>query len=350
MFNLSSSSSKINVIVGAAAAVSVHVHCSWLDYATGTGATPGADNQIFTTAAGGTVDAAGSPSSGHRRIKVLSVKNAHASNSIPIDVKHTDGTDAVSVIPGNSTITLLSGESFTYIEGRGWEFFDVSGNVKLSFLSPGRFLQKQKLTSGTSFTTGASTYRIRVRGAGGGGGGGGAASAASSGACGAGGGGGGFFEIWLDVLPSTAYTIAIGGAGTAGANTGGTGGTGGNTTITVGGTTYTASGGVGGAGQAAGTTEVGTAPGAGGAVTNGDVQSPGESGDFGWRRSGTVGWSGAGGCSVWGGGGASKVAAGAGSAGTGFGGGGGGGLVLNASGAVTGGAGTAGMLYVEEFA
>ena len=208
----------------------------------------------------------------------------------------------------------------------------------------------QVLTSGTSYTTPADCNRIRVRVLGGGGGGGGCDTAASNGGAGGGGGAGGYAEKYYAVTPGTAYTYAIGAAGAAGANTGGAGGSGGNTTFTDGVTLVTANGGSGGAGMANGTTAISAAGGAGGVVsTNGDLNGTGAPGERGHRISGTVGASGMGGSTAFGGGGLGIVATGgAGNVGSGYGAGGGGALVVNNSTAAIGGAGAAGVLIIEE--
>jgi hypothetical protein len=214
----------------------------------------------------------------------------------------------------------------------------------------GTYVNTQVLTTGTTYTSGAGVTKVKIRMVGGGGGGGGVTAAASSVGAGGGGGSGGYLEAVLTVTPSTGYTIAIGAAGTAGANTGAQGGAGGNTTITIGGSTYTAFGGGGGAGQATGTTVAASAGGTAAIVsTNGNIlNSGGDAGSPGIRISGTSGLSGAGGTSKLGGGGSSLSAAGAGSNATGYGGGGGGGL-STANTARAGGAGTAGVIIIEEY-
>lgn len=98
------------------------------------------------------------------------------------------------------------------------------------------------LTSGTSWTAPLGVRRANAKGVGGGGGGGrGAGDTNADIACG--GSGAGTFGVTVPIVPGTAYTCAIGAAGTAAA-TGNTAGTaGGATTLTVNGTTYTAYGG-----------------------------------------------------------------------------------------------------------
>lgn len=212
----------------------------------------------------------------------------------------------------------------------------------------GLLLNVRVLTSGTSYTPTSGTKMVRIRMVGAGGGGGGASGANSSVGAAAGGGSGGYLEKWIFNV-SGSYTYSIGTAGTAGANTGGTGGNGGNTTFVNGGTTYTAFGGVGGLGQTAGTALAITVGGDGGAVsTNGDVNSGGSPGANGIRLSGTVGVSGGGAGSQFGGGGKPLNAAGAGVDGSGYGSGGGGAL-STANTNRAGGAGKQGVIIIEEF-
>lgn len=237
--------------------------------------------------------------------------------------------------------SIQPGTSSTFLSGTG--IFTVP-------LSGGRYLGTTVLTSGTSFTTGASTNRLKLRLVGAGAGGGGVTSAVGAGGAGGGGAAGSYAERVFAVSPNTAYTYAIGAAGTAGANTGGTGGTGGNTTFAVGATTVTCPGGLGGVGQVAGTSTVFVAGGAAGAVsTNGDLNSAGAPGENAVRVSSLEVSAGNGGSSQFGAGGIGAIAPGAGATATGFGAGGSGGVVENNSGAAAGGVGSAGVIVVEEF-
>lgn len=212
----------------------------------------------------------------------------------------------------------------------------------------GVILNVRVLTSGTTYTPTTGTTKIFIRAVGGGGGGGGASGSNSSVGAAAGGGAGGYFEKWITSVSGT-YSYSIGTAGTAGANTGGNGGAGGNTTFTNGGTTYTAFGGSGGTGQTAGTALAMTVGGVGGVVaTNADLNAGGAPGMNGTRLSGTVGASGGGAGSQFGGGGAGLAAAAAGNDGTGFGSGGGGAL-STANTNRAGGAGKQGVIVIIEY-
>ena len=215
---------------------------------------------------------------------------------------------------------------------------------------PGSLLGVQVLIAGVSYTPTRGTKAIEVELVGGGGGGGGATTAAVSAASAGGGAAGGYASKRYTGIGAGPYTYAVGAAGAAGTDAGGTGGTGGDSTFTDGVTLVTAKGGLGGVGMAAGVVAEFSAGGAGVVPTNGDINAPGDPGSPGARLSGTMGCSGAGGSSPWGGGGVGLAAAGVGSAGGGRGGGGAGGLVLNGSAAVAGGAGAAGALRISEYA
>ena len=200
----------------------------------------------------------------------------------------------------------------------------------------GGFVSQSLLTSGTTYTTGATTNRLLIQAWGGGGGSGGV----QSGTVGGGGGGGGaYMTKYVTVTPSTTYTIAIGAAGNAGINGGAQGGAGGNTSITVGATTYTAGG--GGGGNNAGGGANGNA-GAGGTGTNGDINVSGVSGNNGGSTGGAGGYV----RTYWNYPQASGSSAGAGQAGQYYGGGAGGSANTNAT---NGAAGYQGAMIITEY-
>ncbi len=226
----------------------------------------------------------------------------------------------------------------------------VSKQIKATLPSiPGTLIGIRVLTSGTSYTPTSGTKSILIHLIGGGAGGGGVTGSNNNIGAGGGGGSGSLLTKYVTGIGAGPYTYAIGAAGTGGANTGGTGGAGGSTTLTIGATTYTAPGGSGGVGQTAGTSAAIVLAGNGASVsTNGDVNGSGQPGQNGFRLSGTVGSSGSGGSSLYGGGGNSRNTAGTGNAGTGYGAGGGGAL-STANTNQTGGAGTAGVIIIYEY-
>jgi hypothetical protein len=209
----------------------------------------------------------------------------------------------------------------------------------------------QFITSGTTYTTPAgittaTIFKFVLIGGGGGGGGINTASANGSG----GGGGGGVVLYAQGLSPSTAYTIAIGGAGTGGTSTTTAATAGGATTITLSSVTYTANGG------GAGADTVSTAGGAGGAPSNtfasgfaiGGYNITGKAGR-GSTLANADSFSGDGGDSAlgygFGGPAFTTGTAGSGAVGVGYGGGGSGGRGATAS----GGNGTGGCIVVEYY-
>lgn len=344
MLLLTSTADKLQVISGSA--VTVDVHASWVDRVAGPPEviTPGRTNTAITTAA--TIDVVAAPAaSTQRNVQTLNIRNKHATSANAITVQHTDGTTVAQLF----SYTLLAGEALQYLDGVGFQVFDAAGGRKVSNAA-GRWLKTTVLTSGTTFTTSASTTSIFVRATGAGGGGGGCSSVAAAAAAAGGGGGGGYAEKTFAVTPNTAYTYAIGAAGTG--VSGAAGNNGGNTTFAVGGVTVTAFGGTG-APLATATASLTAARGGAGAIvsTSGDVNSAGMPGENGVVLivATPIVSSGNGGSSDFGGGGLGLVAVGNGSAAIGFG-SGGGGAATGASAVRTGGNGTGGLIIVDEFA
>jgi hypothetical protein len=230
MLLLTSTSDLVQVVTGSAGAISVRA--DYVDNNAGT-ITPGRTNTAsIATAATTTVVA--SPGSGvQRNLKSLTVFNTSATVANLITVQHTDGTTAEALWKG----TLAVGESVTFDQNGDWTYSN-SGGVPYVNNGPGRFIASTLLTTGTTFTTGTQTSKLRIRMVGGGGGGAGCTSVASAASYGGGGGGGAYAEWVVAVSPNTAYTYAIGAAGTGAS--GAAGNNGGSTTFAVGGTTVTA--------------------------------------------------------------------------------------------------------------
>lgn len=221
------------------------------------------------------------------------------------------------------------------------------------------FIGTQYVTAGTTITSHADATTWRVKLLGGGGGGGGAdCSSASYIAGGGGGGAGAYSEKEFAVEGSTPYTCAIG-AGGGGGTTAGNGSDGGQTSLTVGGTTVTAPGGSGGIGINASTTSTNerpTAGGAGGAAgSSADLALPGNPGGVSapYNSANNKGHSGAGASSQYGSGGMASIVDdattfAAGNAAAGYGAGGSGGVTTGTADA-DGGAGSGGIIIVEEY-
>lgn len=216
----------------------------------------------------------------------------------------------------------------------------------------GKWVARTYLMAGTSFTTNSKTNTTIITVQAGGGGGGGAYTTSNIYSVGVSGSSGGYAEKTFTVTPSTAYTYAIGAAGTGGVGAA-DGGAGGNTTFTVDGVTVTTYGGLGGTYVVAGSGaayRLGTSAGA--VSVNGDINSAGSPTTYAIRGP-TVDIVPPAASSMFGGGanGAIVVAASSGNgiAATGYGSGGSGAYIFGQTTTKTGGAGSAGLIIVEEY-
>jgi hypothetical protein len=223
-----------------------------------------------------------------------------------------------------------------------------SGVLSFSASKPITRVIKQLFTGNGTYTpTSGMTYCI-IEAVGGGGAGGGATSSAGQSGGGGGGGSGGYARLIATAATiGASQTVTIGAGGTAGTAGNNPGNNGGDTSV---GTLCIGKGGTGGNGTAGGN---GAAGGAGGVAGTGDITFQGQ---FGWDgQGGTIitypAVGGHGGNSMFGTGGrgVSAVANVTGQAAVIYGGGGGGGISLNAAGAVQGGVGTAGVVFITEF-
>lgn len=345
MILLTGTSDLVKVVTGTAGAIDVHA--SYFDV-TGTPqvATPLSTNTAQITSAT-TTTVVGSPAaSTQRNVKFMSVYNSSTTSANTVKVQKFDGSLNTPVY----SYTLQPGDAIHYNDNTGWEYLPSTNTVQV----PGRLLQTTVLVSGTTFTTGHFTNSARVRSVGGGGGGAGCTSVAADASAGGGGGAGGYCEKLIAVAPDTSYTYAIGTAGAG--NSGAGGGSGGDTTITIGPTggtvLLTAKGGAGAVVATAVSTLSVYAGGTGGVVgTNGDINAsgaPGEPGIVLLVATPVVG-SGNGGSGPFGAGGLGLAAVGNGNAGTGNG-SGGGGAATGAAAVRTGGAGTVGLIQIDEYA
>lgn len=126
MLILASTSDLLRVITSAA--INTDVHASWVDMNQGNTdrPTPGRTNTPITSATTTTV--VGSPASAsiYRTVKVLTVRNRHASTSQDITIVHTDGTNAMELIK----VTLLAGDCLHYHEAAGFWVTDSQGRTK----------------------------------------------------------------------------------------------------------------------------------------------------------------------------------------------------------------------------
>lgn len=124
MLLLTSTTDKLQVVTGSA--VTVDVHASWVDYTT-SAVTPGRTNTAISTAA--TTDVVAAPAaSTYRNVKTLHVRNRHATSSVVVTVKHTDGTTAVELF----SYTLLAGQILSYVEGAGFVISDALAQTAIA--------------------------------------------------------------------------------------------------------------------------------------------------------------------------------------------------------------------------
>lgn len=319
-------------------AATLDVHASWVDNASGT-ITPGRTNTAIASATTTTVVASPAAST-QRNLQTLNILNKDAALSDTVTVLHTDGVTVVNLF----TTAVGVGEQLTWLDGRGWQAFDNRGNLKTMINVAGRWIKTTALTSGTSHTTDVNTRNVFLRMWAGGGGGGACTTAITNSAAAGGGAAGGYAEKTFSVQGNTAYTYAIGGGG-------GSAAAGGITTFAVAGVTVTCNGGLAGASQTVAAPPLVSLGGATPAVsTNGDVNGGGMPGEGGNCETAAIAKSGNGGSSEVGGAGLGRTSQGNGNAAIGRASGGGGACILSGGISTTGGAGTAGLIIVEEYA
>jgi hypothetical protein len=124
MLLLTGTSDKVQVVTTTTAPL--EVHATYLDSAAGV-ITPVRDNTEITTAT--TTDIVTSPAaSTYRNVQTLLIRNAHASTSNVVTVRHTDGTTAVDVF----SVTLAAQETIQYLDGVGFQVLASTGAVKTS--------------------------------------------------------------------------------------------------------------------------------------------------------------------------------------------------------------------------
>ncbi len=282
--------------------------------------------------------------------------DAHTVNGT-VDFNHAVNIDGALVctttlqVDGNATVGNASTDTHTLNGNITFANAPTAGTFKFGSAN-GRMLIAQQILSAASgtYTPTTGTKAVRVRMVGGGGGGAGAGGTTVAMGTGGGGWSGTFLEKWIDAASNvTGGAYACGAAGTAGASGANNGGDGGDSTVVINGVTYTAKGGAKGLTNTpgTGTTDTGISAYITGSST-GDFNVAGPPGR-GWTVATSAflapGW---GGSNPLGSGGHS-VNNTAGMAAIGYGGGGGGGSnYLTAN--VAGGAGTIGIIIVEEYA
>lgn len=146
MLILAATTDKIQVVTSAA--VTVDVHASFADLASGT-VTPGRSLTAITTAT--TTDIVAAPgASTFRNVKSLTIRNKHATSSVDVTVVYdANGTDYEL-----HKATLFAGEVLEWIEGVG--FFVVASNRDHPFFFKG--------VLGSDVSTAADTNPVDVTG------------------------------------------------------------------------------------------------------------------------------------------------------------------------------------------
>jgi len=120
MLLLTTTSDLVRIVTDTTA--DIEVHASWMENNAGA-ITPGRTNTASITSAT-TTTVVGSPASGvQRNVKLLSIRNNHASTTVNVTVDHTDGSTAEELI----TVALLAGETLVLDEIGNWTHYDTNG-------------------------------------------------------------------------------------------------------------------------------------------------------------------------------------------------------------------------------
>jgi len=247
---------------------------------------------------------------------------------------------ASGLIDGARSITITSNYGSAQIFCDGSNYYSCGSNTSGSFI-----INKQVFTVNGTYTPSNGMSYCEIEAVGGGGaGGGGAATGGLSYSGGAGGGGGEYaFGVFSAAQIGNSQSITIGSPGSA--SSGAAGGNGGVTSV---GSLISANGGSGGTTTSAAYFNI-SGPTGGSGGTGGSYRFPG---DVGGNSSGSVTsftlFGGIGGSSVKGAGGRGGLTS-SGSGGLGYGAGGGGGSQTTSGSAVSGGAGTAGAVFIKEY-
>ena len=120
MLLLTSATDVIQIVTGSA--ITIDVHASWVDNASGT-ITPGRTNTEITTAATTTVVASPAAST-QRNIQTMLVTNLSASAG-QVTIRHFDGTTTISLF----SLSLLAGYTVQFAAGSGFTVFTSAGVI-----------------------------------------------------------------------------------------------------------------------------------------------------------------------------------------------------------------------------
>jgi len=137
---LASVSDLIQVVTGEAA--DIEPHASWMDKAAAV-FTPGRTNTASITTAATTTVVPSPAASTQRNVKVLSLRNNHASVACNVTVEHTDGTNVETLMK----CLLLAGELLVLSGDGRWKHYSASGEL---YAAIPLFATKAEMETGTS--------------------------------------------------------------------------------------------------------------------------------------------------------------------------------------------------------
>jgi hypothetical protein len=142
MLIVQSTTDILRVVTGQAADIEVHV--SWMDK-NGSTFTPGRTNLASITTATTTniIDMTGVAAGTYRNIKLLSLRNNHASTACTITIEHNDGTNIETLVK----CILLPGETLIFSGNGCWRHYKASGAV---YSASGPMATQSQMETGTS--------------------------------------------------------------------------------------------------------------------------------------------------------------------------------------------------------
>lgn len=132
MLLLTATTDKIQVITSAA--VTVDVHTSFVDASNAVppvvqGDTMGRLNTAITTAT--TTDIVPAPASSEiRNVKTINIRNKHASTAVDVTVQFNQNATLFEL----AKVTLLAGQTLSYVEGVGWYVLQSQAKMRKSLI------------------------------------------------------------------------------------------------------------------------------------------------------------------------------------------------------------------------
>jgi hypothetical protein len=157
MILLTSTSDLVTVTTGGTQ--TIHVHASWVGLS-GTTVTPARQNTIITTATTTTVVPSPAASTQYN-LKTLVIENTDAANADTITVKHTDGTNNVTLV----SLSLAAGNVLMWTEDTGWSLVTAAGTLSVASSYVDTTPATQNITAqDTASTTTAVEYQNFITG------------------------------------------------------------------------------------------------------------------------------------------------------------------------------------------